>query len=128
MGELEIKVDDATDFDVACALSKLASFPQGSMAGRCTNIWNEKVNKEAAYSIHKQTLDKAGGDWAEVMACLGPDIIAIQIYEPKFPKWAPTNRYSVFFNDALIPRDLVDGYKIKETIAEEEKRVTKLKC
>jgi len=124
MGDLTIKVEEATDYDVACALAKLAQFPKGSRAGMTNNIYEREISKECAYVIHKETLEKAGGDWAEVMAYHGPDIISIQIhrYHPDVNDWKPTDEYKIFFNEEYVNHCLLDSNKLKETITEEYKR------
>jgi len=121
MGNLTIRVEEARDIDVACALANLAGFPKGSSSGRGKNIWHREISEECAYVFHKDTLDKVDGDLAEAMAYHGPDIIAIQIHKP--PTWQPADEYEVHFNDKLVNPSLLDSYKIKEAIREEMGRV-----
>jgi hypothetical protein len=125
MGNLTIRVEEASDKDVACALATLAGFPKGSLAGRVNNIWHREISETCAYVFHKDTLDKVDRDLAEAMAYHGPDVVVMQIHKPglKVPAWQPTNEYEVHFNDKLVNPSLLDGYKIKEAIRGEMERV-----
>jgi len=125
MGSLTVRVEEATDYDVACALAKLAQFPKGSRTGMTNNVYEKEISKECAYVIHKETLEKAGGDWVEAMAYKGPDIISIQVhkYNPDVNDWKPTDDYKIFFNEEFVNHSLLDSSKIKAEIIAEYKRI-----
>jgi len=115
--ERRIKIKGTSDTDIIYALAYLAGFRRGTYIGRTNNIWHRELSSEAMVCFNKETLEKAGGDLAEAMACLGPDIIVSQIYRP--PKedegdWQPTDEYLIDFNERMINESLVE--KIQEEI------------
>jgi len=124
MGDLTVKVEEATDYDVACALAKLAQFPKGSKSGITNNIYEKGISEKCAYVVHKKTIEKAGGDMAEVMAYHGPDIISIQVhkYHPDINDWKPADEYKIFFNEEYVNHSLLDSSKIKDEVMAEYKR------
>ncbi len=124
MRSLKIKIEETNEKDVACALATLAGFPKGSYAEATHNIWHREISSECVYVFHKDSLDKAEGDLAGAMSCLGPDILVSQIHQlpKKEAVYQPTSEYLIDFNEKFVNSSLVCGYKIVEAIKNEENK------